>query len=411
MARNNAGEPPAAGPVIAGVDTHKDAHVLCLLDSLGRRLSSASFPADADGYDALARAIGDPGDCMVVGVEGTASYGAGLARRLAELGYNVVEVLRPKRDRLMVGADKNDPEDAERAARKAASGDGCSVPKAQDGWVEALRQDYVARRQLVKTTTACVDCAKSLLTTAPEPVRERFRHESDAAGLMEALACAEPAGTAVEAAALGSLRSLALAWREARRQAEGCESRMRSLIEANAPALLGVECVGTISAAALAVTAGDNPDRMGGEASFAAVCGVSPVEASSGKVKRHRLNRGGNRQANWALWQIVKARMASDERTKAYVERRTREGKSKREIMRCLKRYVAREVYKVLLDPNPDGAPPHGDGLRRMRRARRVTQREVAEALGVSVTTIANLEHGRARSTRLESGYYAFLTS
>lgn len=304
MARNNAGEPPAAGPVIAGVDTHKDAHVLCLLDSLGRRLSSASFPADADGYDALARAIGDPGDCMVVGVEGTASYGAGLARRLAELGYNVVEVLRPKRDRLMVGADKNDPEDAERAARKAASGDGCSVPKAQDGWVEALRQDYVARRQLVKTTTACVDCAKSLLTTAPEPVRERFRHESDAAGLMEALACAEPAGTAVEAAALGSLRSLALAWREARRQAEGCESRMRSLIEANAPALLGVECVGTISAAALAVTAGDNPDRMGGEASFAAVCGVSPVEASSGKVKRHRLNRGGNRQANWALWQI-----------------------------------------------------------------------------------------------------------
>ena len=143
MARNNAGEPPAAGPVIAGVDTHKDAHVLCLLDSLGRRLSSASFPADADGYDALARAIGDPGDCMVVGVEGTASYGAGLARRLAELGYNVVEVLRPKRDRLMVGADKNDPEDAERAARKAASGDGCSVPKAQDGWVEAMHDHSV----------------------------------------------------------------------------------------------------------------------------------------------------------------------------------------------------------------------------------------------------------------------------
>ena len=115
--------------VIAGVDTHKDVHVLCLLDGLGRKIWSGSFGADPEGYDRLAEAIGDPGSCMVVGVEGTASYGAGLTRRLVELGYNVVEVLRPKRDKVRPGEGKSDPLDAERAARKAASGRGCSVPK------------------------------------------------------------------------------------------------------------------------------------------------------------------------------------------------------------------------------------------------------------------------------------------
>lgn len=121
--------------VIAGVDTHKDAHVLCLLDGLGRKIRSGSFGADPEGYDRLAEAIGDPGSCAVVGVEGTASYGAGLTRRLVELGYNVVEVLRPKRDKARPGEGKSDPLDAERAARKAASGRGRSVPKSQDGWV------------------------------------------------------------------------------------------------------------------------------------------------------------------------------------------------------------------------------------------------------------------------------------
>lgn len=161
--------------VIAGVDTHKDVHVLCLLDGLGRKIWSGSFGADPEGYDRLAEAIGDPGSCMVVGVEGTASYGAGLTRRLVELGYNVVEVLRPKRDKARPGEGKSDPLDAERAARKAASGRGCSVPKSQDGWVEAVRQLYVARRLAVATSTSCVACAKSMLTTAPGALRERFR--------------------------------------------------------------------------------------------------------------------------------------------------------------------------------------------------------------------------------------------
>ena len=366
------------------------------------------LPADADGYDALARAIGDPGDSWSRrGGHGVLRGRAG--EEAGGLGYNVVEVLRPKRDRLMVGADKNDPEDAERAARKAASarvlrpkGAGRLGRGAEAGLrgPQAAREDHDGMRGLREVAAHDRPRARE----GEVPPRERRRRAHGGARLRGARRDGGRGG----GAGLAEVARPRMAGGQETGGGLRCACAPHRGERAGPPRR---RVRGHHLRRALAVTAGDNPDRMGGEASFAAVCGVSPVEASSGKVKRHRLNRGGNRQANWALWQIVKARMASDERTKAYVERRTREGKSKREIMRCLKRYVAREVYKVLLDPNPDGAPPHGDGLRRMRRARRVTQREVAEALGVSVTTIANLEHGRARSTRLESGYYAFLTS
>lgn len=237
--------------VIAGVDTHKDVHVLCLLDGLGRKIWSGSFGADPEGYDRLAETIGDPGSCMVVGVEGTASYGAGLTRRLVELGYNVVEVLRPKRDKVRPGEGKSDPLDAERAARKAASGKGCSVPKSQDGWVEAVRQLYVARRLAVATSTSCVACAKSMLTTAPSALRERFRGRERPKDLMPLLARGRKAGDALEESVLASLRSVAAVWKEARSQVESLDERIRALLEANAPALLGVEGCGTTTAAAL----------------------------------------------------------------------------------------------------------------------------------------------------------------
>ena len=374
--------------VIAGVDTHKDVHVLCLLDGLGRKIRSGSFRADPEGYDRLAEAIGDPGGCLVVGVEGTASYGAGLTRRLVELGYNVVEVLRPKRDKVRPGEGKSDPLDAERAARKAASGKGCSVPKSQDGWVEAVRQLYVARRLAVATSTSCVACAKSMLTTAPSALRERFRGRERPKDLMPLLARRRKA---------------------ARSQVESCDARIRALLEANAPALLGVEGCGTTTAAALVVAAGDNPGRLKGEAAFSMLCGVSPIPASSGKTERHRLNRGGNRQANWALYEIAIKRMAYDERTRRYVARRTSEGKSRREAVRCLKRYIAREVYRVLMDPNPDGAAPEGPELAKMRKAMRVTQKKAAAELGLSAATLGHLERGKRRSTKLERRYYELL--
>lgn len=175
------------------------------------------------------------------------------------------------------------------------------------------------------------------------------------------------------------------------------------------PALLGVEGCGTTTAAALVVAAGDNPGRLRGEAAFSMMCGASPIPASSGKTDRHRLNRGGNRQANWALYEIAIKRMAYDERTRRYVARRTSGGKSRREAVRCLKRYIAREVYRVLMDPNPDGAAPEGPELAKMRKAMRVTQKQAAAELGLSAATLGHLERGKRRSTKLERRYYELL--
>ena len=345
--------------VIAGVDTHKDVHVLCLLDGLGRKIWSGSFGADPEGYDRLAEAIGDPGSCMVVGVEGTASYGAGLTRRLVELGYNVVEVLRPKRDKVRPGEGKSDPLDAERAARKAASGKGCSVPKSQDGWVEAVRQLYVARRLAVATSTSCVACAKSMLTTAPSALRERFRGRERPKDLMPLLARGRKAGDALEESVLASLRSVAAVWKEARSQVESLDERIRALLEANAPALLGVEGCGTTTAAALVVAAGDNPGRLKGEAAFSMMCGAPRSPRRAGR----RTGTGSTAAATGR-----RTGRSTRSRSSAWRTTRGRGGTwrggpprgSRREAVRCLKRYIAREVYHVLMDPNPDGAAPEG---------------------------------------------------
>lgn len=225
---------------------------------------------------------------------------------------------------------------------------------------------------------------------------------------MPLLARGRKAGDALEESVLASLRSVATVWKEARSQVESCDARIRALLEANAPALLGVEGCGTTTAA-LVVAAGDNPGRLKGEAAFSMLCGVSPIPASSGKTERHRLNRGGNRQANWALYEIAIKRMAYDERTRRYVAKRTSEGKSRREAIRCLKRYIAREVYRVLMDPNPDGAAPEGPELAKMRKAMRVTQKQAAAGLGMSAASLGHLEHGRRRSTKLERRYYELL--
>lgn len=380
-----------ASTVYAGVDTHKDKHVLCLLDGLGRRTFVGEFPADADGYDALARAIGDPGTCPVVGVEGTASFGAGLTDRLQSLGFNVLEVLRPKRDRRRRGADKNDAVDAELAARHAAAGDGTSVPKSRDGWVEAVRPLVRARDIAVRITTETSNAAKSLVNTAPERIRARYSGMGTK-DMMRALSRKRAeSGDPVADALMLSLRAIARTWREQDLRAAELETQIVELVRRNAPALLEVEGCGPLSVAELAIAAGDNPDRMDSEAAFASLCGACPIEASSGKTVRHRLNRGGNRRANHALHVIVLNRMKYDGRTKAYVERRTRDGKSKREIMRCLKRYVAREVYRALLHPS-DARHQSGDVLKAGRTAAGLTQREVGAMLNVESVRISEIE-------------------
>lgn len=374
-----------SGNAAAGVDTHKRAHALAVVDAAGRTVFEGVFPADAAGYDELARAIGPAGGCGPVGVEGTSSYGAGLARRLAELGYEVVEVLRPGRPRRRPGQDKNDLADAARAARQALSREGCSVPKAGACWAERLRCLEVAREQLTRAATAQVNCAKALALTAPEPIR----------------------------AALSGLRGArfmaAAAAVEARSRARALEASMAALLRENAPALLEMRGCGTVAAAKLAVAAGGNPERLGGEAAFAALCGASPVDCSSGERTRRRLNRGGDRQANRALAVIVNSRARTDPRTRAYIERRRREGKTTREAKRCLKRYVAREAYRAIMSPMGSGPAPDGAGLRAARESLGMTQAEVAAMLGASQSKVSAVERSADCTPELARSYAGLL--
>ena len=277
--------------VVAGVDTHKDAHVPCVLDALGRKIGEASFPATAEGYRELARSIGDPGGCLAVGVKGTCSFGAGLATHLLESGFNVVEVLGPKRDRRRRGSQKNDFVDAERAARTAMAGDGASVPKSRDGWAEAARPALRAREILVRTQTQAMNAAKALPSTAPEPIRARYPG-LDGKNLMKSLKRRGPAtGDPITDTLLAALSSLAATWLDAGPRASELKARMEALVRGLAPAMLEIEGCGVLSAVELGVAAGDNPRRMRSEASFAMLCGASPIEASSGRTVRHRLNR------------------------------------------------------------------------------------------------------------------------
>lgn len=392
-----------AGKRFAGVDTHAGEHALCVLDCLGRVELREEFPADAAGYEALAAALGDPAGVACVGVEGTASYGAGLARHLLSAGFAVMEVLRPGRRGARRGRGKSDPADAERAARQALAGEDLSEPKSQDGWVDSLRWLLAAREGAVRAATAAANRALGLLVTAPEGLRARWRGEPTEAVMRALSELADPADPR-----LAALAAIGREWALARSDAASLEASMRGLLEEGCPALLAMPGCGPVSAAALAVAAGDNPGRMRSEASFAALCGASPVEASSGRVARHRLNRGGDRAANAALHTIALNRERNDERTRAYVERRTAEGKSRREIRRCVKRYVAREAYRALTRPRD--VPEHpGPALAAARRAAGVTQAAAAGALGCSPQALSALERGRRRSPALAARYAAWV--
>ena len=378
----------------AGIDTHKDTHALCVIDLVGRVVLTGTFNADADGYEQIAEAIGHPEDCAVVGVEGTGSYGAGVARRLVELGYDVVEVVRPKRDKRRIGQDKNDPADAERAARDALAGKASGAPKAGSGWVEALRFRTVAREAAVGESTRAANSVHALIVTAPYPIREKFGAMGTPA-LMKALSRKRKAHDDFERSLWDSLRSLARSWLDAKRVAAEHEEAMRAILRANAPALPDIYCCGTISAARLAITAGDNPERMAGENAFASLCGASPIEASSGKVKRYRLNRGGDRQANRALHTIVRQRMKRDERTRLYVDKRTKDGKTRREIERILVRYVVREVYHALMHPMDASYYAYKEAAESAKAERLrigATQAQAALALGIASARISELE-------------------
>jgi transposase len=309
---------PKPTRVIVGVDTHGDVHVACAIDGLGRQLATADFPTTPKGYRTLLGWARDLGQVEAFGVEGTGCYGAALARFLSAQGRVVFEVNRPDRQaRRRRG--KSDPVDAEAAARAVQAGQATAIPKSGDQLVEMVRCLRVARATAVKSRSQAANALRALLVTAPAELRQQLR------GL--------PADRLARAAA---------------------RLRPGPIVTPTAAAKLALRLlcgVGPEIAGALLAAAGDNPERLRSEAAFSMLCGASPIEASSGKTVRHRLNRGGNRQANTALYRIVVVRLRWHQPTRDYLARRTKEGLSKREIIRCLKRYVAREVFAALHAP------------------------------------------------------------
>jgi transposase len=340
-----------ARKITGGVDTHLDVHVAAALDEIGGLLGTASFATTPGGYRQLLTWLQSVGDVVQVGVEGTGSYGAALTRVLQHAGIDVVEVDRPNRqDRRRVG--KSDTLDAIAAARAALAGTALGQPKTKSGMVEGIRVLTVARQSSTKARTQSLNQIRSIVSTAPAELREQLRSRT-IDDIVELCAAYRPrGGTDVVTTTKVALRLLARRVQHLDQEIADLDDRRDVLVEQAAPRLLDTFGVGPDTAASLLVAAGDNPDRLTSEAAFARLCGVAPIPAGSGKTDGyHRLHRGGDRQANSALWRIVMVRMSHHPETKAYVERRTKEGKQKRFIIRCLKRYVAREIYELLPQP------------------------------------------------------------
>ena len=337
--------------VTGGVDTHLDLNVVAAVDGLGGLLGVSEFPTDKKGHAQALAWLESHGRLVKVGVEGTSSYGVGLARHLRGAGVEVVEVDRPNRQsRRRTG--KSDPVDAIEAARAALSGRAQGAGKTKDGNVEAIRALVVARRSARDTKVKTLNQIRNLAYTSPEDLREKLKdvsreHLAAEAAALRPRSAKDQVGvsTRVALATLGR-RVLALD-----AEKEELDDMLGRLVERTAPQLLGVYGVGVDTAATLLVTAGDNPGRIRSEAAWAHLCGVAPIPASSGKVVRLRLDRGGDRQANSALWGVVITRIRNDKATQAYLERRLAEGRTKKEVIRVLKRYVAREVYRYLPQP------------------------------------------------------------
>jgi transposase len=333
--------------ILLGVDTHKDFHAAAIVTLLGAALDGRTFPTTTEGYHQLVAWARSFGALRRAGVECTGSYGAALARHLSAEGIEVTEVNQPdKAARRRRG--KTDAVDAEAAARAVLSGRATATAKTSDGPIEALRMLKLAKGSAVKSRTQAINQLKSVLVSANAALRESLAGLSNPHLFKR---CAElddsqgdgPAGTARHV-----LKLLACRIQHLTGEIDNLNRRIATGVETHFPGLLDTRGVGPDSAAALLISAGDNPDRLNSEASFAALCGTSPVEASLGKTQRRRLNRGGDRQANAALYRIVLSRLRWDARTQDYLPRRLSEGKTRREIIRCLKRYVAREIYRLI---------------------------------------------------------------
>ncbi len=337
----------AAQPITVGVDTHLDLHVAHANDQLGRRVDTLSVPTTPAGYQALLTWAHRLGKIDAWGVEGTGSYGAALARFLAANGQVVMEVNRCDRQaRRRRG--KSDPLDAEAAARAVQAGQATVAPKTGTGQVVMIRSLRVARQTAMRARTQAINAIKALLVTAPVEFREQLRDLPTATLVAAAAALVPGPITSPLAAASFALRTLAHRHQALSVEIKTLTAELDRLTATAAPRLVALFGVGQDCAGVLLVAAGDNPQRLRSEACFSMLCGSSPIQASSGKTVRHRLNRGGDRQANAALYRIVLVRLRYHQPTKDYLTRRLAEGKPKNEIIRCLKRDIAREVFAAL---------------------------------------------------------------
>ncbi|WP_440971608.1 IS110 family transposase [Mycobacterium paragordonae] len=392
--------------IVIGADTHLDTIHLAALSDTGKPLGDAEFPTRPTGYYIAVKWAQSFGTVMVAGVEGTNSYGAGLTRALQDAGIDVVEVNRPDRAaRRRRG--KSDPIDAYAAARTALSGHGVAAPK--DARTTALSALLTARRGAVKSQTATTNQIQSLLVTAPVELRERYRRHTTR-GLIKALAGCRPSAHAdpTTTAVLTALKALAYRAQFLQRQEQELTEQIHSLVQQLNPGLLATHGIGPDTAAALLITAGLNPHRLHSEAAFAALCGTAPLPASSGKTTRHRLSRSGDRSANSALYRVALVRMSNDPRTRDFVARQTANGRSKIEILRLLKRAIAREVFRLLTQPC---AIDDYSDLRPARQAKNITLTSVAEHFGVWPNDISRLERGLKRNDTLAADYRQYLNA
>lgn len=342
--------------LVIGVDTHADTHTAALVAVDTRALlATIIVTADGDGYAELLALAEQHGGLRAWAIEGAGGYGAGLARHLAENEELIVELDRPVRPARRAGA-KSDVIDAERAARDALARTKLAAPKTgpQRGALQAL---LTARRSAVHASTTAQRQLRALVITAPEQVRARFRGHTTR-GMIDLAVRVRPGAAAADVEAftvLSTLRALARRIRVLDTEAAEHERAIRGIVRAWRPDLLGLRGVGPI-VAAIVLTAWSHPGRCGSDAAFAMLAGAAPIPASSGKTVRYRLNRSGNRQLNYALHTIALSRLQHDPDTRAYADKRRGQAKTDREIKRCLKRYIARQLYRQLENPPTSAA-------------------------------------------------------
>jgi transposase len=333
--------------IIIGVDTHKDTHAAVVLNGLGARLGDRIIPTTPAGYQQLLEWAKTLGKIAAFGVEGTGSYGKGLSQFLRRPGLKVVKVSRPCRGQQRLQG-KDERLDAEDAARQVLAGQAAAVPKSSEGSVEMIRILKAARDTAVKAQTQVMVALKAMLITADADLRAQLESLSTPR-LVKACEQLEVGPIETPMATMRyALAAMAKRWTQLHEEIETHTQHLTTLTQAAAPELVEAFGIGTDTAAEMLITFGDNAERIHSEAAFAKMCGVCPIPASSGKTQRHRLNRGGNRQANAALFRVVIVRMRWHQPTQNYVARRTAQGLSKREIIRCLKRYGAREIYHLI---------------------------------------------------------------